>query len=272
MPNSNYSYFCPMIRRACCFLIFFLALQTSFAQIRLSKLHLARGEHFEMKDTDIAVIDTLIMQDSSTIYLNWQKPNNFIHSKYIIIGSGCSIIGVGRDGKSGRAGDAGAAYNGPCRAGNDGGNGLPGLPGNDGIHLSLYWGKVQLKGTLTIKLTGGNGGDGGAGGPGGSGGSGTKVCAGGDGGKGGNGGDGADGGKGGNLLVQIKDGPDFRLLQNEKVFINVFGGFAGLGGDAGLRGMAGLGSLRDGKNGLPGNAGRDGKQGKEGTVIFERTQ
>lgn len=260
-----------MIRSAWC-LFFVVVTTTSLAQIRLSKLVIQKGERYEILNSDIAVIDTLVMQDSSTLLLNWQKKSNFLHAKKMIVGKGCQILGAGRPGKSGKAGEVGAQYGGPCRAGADGMDGGAGLPGNDATNLNMYLTHLELNGSLTVNLNGGSGGDGGKGGNGGSGGSGTKVCPGGNGGKGGNGGTGGEGGKGGNLLIQCKECPDLRLLQNEKLFIKVYGGYAGLGGAKGTGGQAGLGPTRDGKNGTPGTEGPEGQPGKEGTVIFERIQ
>lgn len=260
-----------MIRSAWC-LFFVVVTTTSLAQIRLSKLIIQKGQRYEILNSDIAVIDTLIMLDSSSIQLNTQKKSNFLHAKKMIVGKGCQIIGTGRSGKNGNPGEVGAQYGGPCRTGADGTDGSNGMPGSDATNLSIYLTHLELTGSLTVNLIGGNGGDGGKGGDGGSGGSGTKVCSGGNGGKGGKGGAGAEGGKGGNLLIQCKVCPDLRLLQNEKLFIKVYGGYAGLGGEKGVGGQAGLGSTRDGKNGSAGTGGSEGQQGKEGTVIFERIQ
>lgn len=252
-------------------LLFFILISfCSLGQIRLAKKVLAKGERFEILETDIAVIDTLVMSDSSILYLNAQKKDNFIHAKVLKVGKGCQIIGVGKPGKPGKNGDQGEQLGGPCRTGLNGLDGAIGEAGLQGINLSLYLGKVVLDGTLTINLTGGNGGDGGRGGNGGDGSPGTRVCPGGDGGRGGNGGNGADGGNAGSLLIQYKEGPDLRLIQNELLFVKVYGGFSGVGGDGGLGGQAGLGPARDGKNGPKGIEGKTGKQGKEGIVKFER--
>lgn len=260
-----------MIRSAWC-LFFVVMTTTSLAQIRLSKLIIQKGQRYEILNSDIAVIDTLIMLDSSSIQLNTQKKSNFLHAKKMVVGKGCQIVGTGSVGKNGSPGQVGVQFGGPCRNGTDGSDGTAGLPGSDATNLSIYLTNLELNGTLIINLMGGNGGDGGKGGDGGNGGSGTKVCQGGTGGKGGKGGPGADGGKGGNLLVQCKVCPDLRLLQNEKLFIKVYGGYAGLGGEKGMGGQAGLGPTRDGKNGSSGIEGPEGQQGKEGTVIFERIQ
>ncbi|MEJ0031096.1 MAG: hypothetical protein WDO15_12285 [Bacteroidota bacterium] len=40
-------------------------------------------------------MDTLIMNDSSTIQLNLDKRNNFIHAKSVIAMKGARIMGVG---------------------------------------------------------------------------------------------------------------------------------------------------------------------------------
>lgn len=258
--------------RSVLFALFFMMSNLAQAQVRLSKLTLAKGERYEIQNSDIAVIDTLVMGDSSTIALNWQKKDNFIHTKVFVVGKGCKILGQGRVGKSGRAGEHGAEFGGPCRAGYDGTDGRPGIPGGDGINLNLYITNIVLNGTLTIDLNGGSGGDGGAGGRGGNGSPGTKVCKGGVGGKGGNGGTGGNGGQAGNLLMRCKQCPDLRQLQDQVLFIKVYGGYPGIGGDGGTGGLAGLGPTRDGKNGSRGTEGTEGMMGRDGVVNFERAQ
>lgn len=242
----------------------------TFAQIRLTTLSLKQKEIFEIQGTDILVVDTLIMRDSSRIILNPSKRDNFIHAKISIIGKGCQIIGKGAHGVTGKPGLKGSSINAPCRSGTDGEPGLPGTAGKEGSNLSLYFTNLKVNGNLTIDISGGDGGDGGQGGAGGDGSPGTKVCQGGDGANGGSGGKGGDGGKSGNLIMNCKQCPDLHLWVGERLIIKTYGGYAGLGGDGGMEGQRGLSSSKDGAQGKRGPAGADGVAGKPGAISFER--
>ena len=251
--------------------IFFVALASSgFSQIRMTSLSLKPKEVFEIQGTDILVVDTLIMRDSSRILLNLSKKENFIHAKIVVTGKGCQIIGKGKSGRVGKSGNKGTSFSAPCRSGTDGEDGTSGTPGKDGVNLSLYFTNLKVNGNLTVDLGGGDGGDGGKGGAGGDGSPGTKVCKGGDGANGGIGGKGGNGGNSGKLILNCKQCPDLHLWTGERLLIKTYGGFAGLGGDGGLEGQRGLSSSKDGAQGKRGREGTDGEAGKPGAISFER--
>jgi hypothetical protein len=249
-------------------LSFFLFVSISWAQIRLNKLVIESNEKYQILGTDIIVVDTLVMYDSSSIILNSSKQDNFVHAKIASFGNGCMIFGHGINGTSGKQGENGLTQSAPCRNGSAGKDGLSGERGKDAINLSLYLTVMKINGSLIIDLNGGDGGNGGIGGRGGDGGSGTRVCPAGDGGNGGNGGDSGDGGNGGAFSINCKLCPDLHLLLGEKLMIKNYGGFGGVGGDGGSGGQKGLGPVRDGKNGLRGTEGKHAAQGKTGLVTI----
>ena len=238
------------------------------AQIRLVKLEVAKNEKYLIQGADVLDVDTLVMRDSSEIVLNPLKKDNFIHAKVTRIGKSCIISGKGASATKGKEGIAGIDQQGPCVLGRNGGNGSPGANGFPANNLFLYFTELNISGSLTINLNGGDGGDGGDGGFGGSGGPGTRVCEGGNGGNGGNGAHGGNGGDGGNLTIQCKGCPTLRALINKSVIIKNYGGYAGLGGDGGPGGDGGLGPIKDGHNGKRGLSGKQGKEGKNGAITF----
>jgi len=240
----------------------------TMAQIRLTKLVLEKNEKFFIEGTDILVTDTLIMRDSSSIVLNPQKKDNFIHSKVTMIGKGCVISGSGPLLKQASEGIAATDQSGPCSPGRIGGNGSPGSQGNPANNLSVYFTELHISGSLTINLNGGDGGDGGDGGLGGGGGPGTRLCAGGAGGNGGNGGDGGNGADGGTLSIECKNCPSVRGLIGNSIIVKNYGGYAGLGGEGGIGGPGGLGPIKDGLNGKRGKKGKDGLGSKNGVINF----
>lgn len=252
------------------FSLFAILSSTCFSQIRMTSLSLKQKEVFEIQGTDILVVDTLIMRDSSRIILNSSKKDNFIHAKVTIVGVGCKIIGKGSSGRTGKPGKKGISLTAPCRSGTEGDNGTDGTHGKDGVNLFLYLTNLKVNGNLTIDISGGDGGDGGKGGAGGDGSPGTKVCQGGDGANGGSGGKGGNGGKSGALTINCKQCPDLHLWMGERLIIKNFGGFAGLGGEGGLEGQRGLSSSKDGAQGKKGPTGKDGEAGKPGVISFER--
>lgn len=223
-----------------------------------------------MEKSDIIVVDTLIMKDSSSIILNMGKTNNFIHAKEVWVGKNCSIIGQGANGNAGNAGANGLISRSPCRSGAPGSNAAIGLQGQKATNLSLYFNDLIINGSIIVNLNGGDGGDGGKGGRGGDGGSGTRVCGAGDGGKGGNGANGGVGGDGGNVTINCKNCDDLHLIMGSKLIVKNFGGFGGIGGDGGTGGQAGLGPAGDGKNGQRGIDGDSAAQGKTGAVNLSR--
>lgn len=256
------------------FLLFLLSC-SSFAQLRFERLELKPKEVFHIKESDIIVIDVLIMHDSSTIVLNHDKKDNFIHTKKIIVGKGCRIDGLGENGVEGKPGVKGSVGEGPCRDGYAGRDGTGGSHGSDGINLFLYFNEMVSKDKLQIDLRGGNGGDGGKGGEGGGGSPGTRVCQGGTGGDGGNGSTGGNGGNGGTLTLSCKNCTDLRMIYNESLNVSGYGGIPGLGGMAGQGGQAGLNPVGnntlDGKVGSKGKPGQSGVAGKRGAVNLEQT-
>jgi hypothetical protein len=237
----------------------------SYSQIHVGTLLIKTKQKYSFGESDIVVADTLIMEDSSSIVLNSLKKENYLHTKVVVIGNYCSIIGNGLNGNKGRSGRAGDSPVGPCKSGTNGMQGGRGLDGTSGVNLFIYLEKVTMKGILTIDLHGGDGGTGGKGGEGGTGTSGTVHCKGGDGGLGGNAGNGANGGNGGSLSVQYP--AELKDLLNNKLKVKNYGGAFGKGGRGGYPGSAGTGPNRkNGKPGLPGVEGIDGQVGKSGVV------
>src|SRR5258708_5051623 len=211
-------YFCPMLRALITFVLAF-SLCAGYSQLRVTKLVLDPGEKFDIEKSDILVVDTLVMQDSSSILLNLSKKDNFIHAKEVLIGSNCSIIGHGANGKAGSPGQIGTTLRAPCRSGQPGTNASAGIAGQNAVNLSLYFDNLKISGSLIINLNGGDGGDGGKGGNGGDGGSGARVCVAGDGGRGGNGANGGGGGKGGKVTHNSKNCEDLHLRMWNKLII-----------------------------------------------------
>lgn len=252
--------------------LYFLTLCTisSFAQVRIEKLVIKSNGIYKVAPSDIVVVDTLIMMDSSRIRLNDLKDENYIRARVAIIGNKCVIDGRGMNGKRGLNGNTGATPIGPCQNGVAGRNGGRGLDGMSGVNLFLYIDSMNVKGSLLIDLSGGLGADGGNGGIGGGGSPGTRHCKGGDGGNGGNGGDGGDGGPGGTLSLGGMGVLQLRALLGTSLTIYNKGGSFGYGGIAGYGGAAGLGPNRkNGKSGSPGSDGSDGKSADDGTILFE---
>jgi hypothetical protein len=265
-------YFCKMRFLFFSFLLFFIS-SFCYSQIRMEKLVISSGASFELKESDILVVDTLIMEDDSKIILNRNKADNFIHAKVIQVGHDCAIIGNGRDGLDGEKGLGGYTAVGPCKDGIPGRRGTPGTSATHGVNLFLYFDQLDIEGKILFELSGGNGGDGGRGGNGGGGSPGTRLCTGGDGGMGGDGARGGNAGNGGNLTFTTKGAGDLRLLLGNKIQLRVYGGSGGLGGDGGLGGLAGLVSAgrvsQDGDSGPKGKIGESGKSGKNGAINFE---
>ncbi|MBX2899129.1 MAG: hypothetical protein KF775_05750 [Cyclobacteriaceae bacterium] len=256
--------------RLLCGIFFSVWSLSALAQIRMDKLVVQPGKKFLIEGSDILVVDTLILADSAQLILNRAKPENFIHAKVARIGKGCLILGSGQHGANGANGVNGADQPTPCRQAYEGTDGEYGADGENGTTLFIYSDDIQISGSLTINLNGGNGGIGGNGGNGGGGGPGTRVCAGGDGGAGGNGMRGGHGGNGGNITIQCKRCPDLPIWLHTGLQIKNYGGIGGEGGKAGLGGSAGLGTVRDGRNGLRGSHGEEGNAGKSGSVTFTR--
>ncbi|MBS1952039.1 MAG: hypothetical protein OJF59_001020 [Cytophagales bacterium] len=246
--------------------LFILLSWVSEAQIRLQKLELQPKEKFAITKTDILVVDTLIMKDSSALLLNTEKSENFIHVKKLIVGKGCTVEGRAKNGKKGIPGERGITQMAPCRNGLAGKNGLPAEPGQNAVSLLMYINDLRIFGSLTIDINGGDGGQGGRGGPGGDGGSGTRICPAGNGGNGGDGGNGGKGGAGGMFSITCKSCSDIHLIMGRQLIVKNYGGLGGEGGEGGLGGQAGLGPKVDGKNGKRGSEGQSATDGKTGII------
>lgn len=262
-------YFCCMNKWVGILLLTLVAAQ-AIGQIRLDRLEIKARQSYIIEESDVLVVDTLIMRDSSRLVLNKNKKENIINVKLLIANHGTRIVGHGANGEAGQAGANGQRQNAPCQVGGIAGEGATGGNGADGLNLSLYVNQLVITGSLFIDLNGGNGAPGGKGGRGGDGGGGTRVCRGGNGGAGGKGGNGGNGGKGGNLNMRCTQCQDLHLLQGHQFIINNYGGFAGVGANGGNGGLAGLGPSQEGRNGKKGLPGANGVAGKQGTVSFEK--
>lgn len=243
------------------------------AQVRLTKLVIKPHEVYELKNSDILVVDTLVMMDSSVLLLNRLKHENFIHTRRIIFYRGSLITGKGVHGLVGRNGRTGSTSSAPCSNGNAGLRGTDGTNGGNGINLFLSFNDVVMHGVPTIDVSGGDAGDGGKGGPGGGGGSGTRLCAGGNGGAGGPGSNGGNGGNAGTITFHANNIQEVRSMLGDRILVHNFGGHAGNGGESGGGGYAGLSptgkNSMDGKPGKRGLRGKDGVVGKPGAINFQ---
>ncbi len=244
----------------------------AFGQVRMNTLVVKPGEVYELKGTDILVVDTLILMDSATLLLNKLKAENFVHAKKIVFYRGSLIDGKGVHGISGRPGRQGPSSSAPCSNGGSGLQGTEGTNGGHGISLFLSFQDIILHGAPTIDISGGDAGDGGKGGIGGGGGTGTRLCAGGNGGAGGPGSHGGNGGNAGTLTFQATRIPELRSMLGEQIIVHNYGGNPGTGGEGGSGGYAGLNaagkSSLDGKSGRKGPKGKDGQTGKPGAILF----
>lgn len=237
------------------------------AQLRFTKLVIPQGQTFSFGQSDILVVDTLIMNDSSGIVLNRLTTENYLHVKVAVIGRYCFIDGNGTAGRAGTNGKKGISSAGPCKSGTNGGDAADGEKGSDGVDLLMYLQKVTMQGNVTISLNGGRGGDGGNGGEGGGAGSGTVHCKGGDGGNGGKGGQGGYGGDGGLLTIHGPTSLHSFLESNIKLIAK--GGQFGKAGRGGYSGYGGLGPRgKTGNNGLQGPDGYDGSLGNNGRMTL----
>jgi len=167
-----------MVCRLLAVVLLVLIIQESSAQIRMNTLRLQRKEVFEIQGSDIMVIDTLILGDSSKIILNKSLADNYIHAKKMVVGRGAAIDGRGKSGAAGKPGPRGLYAGSPCRDGSDGQAGTAGEHATNAVNLFLYVTELAINGTLIIDLTGGDGGEGGKGGIGGDGSAGTRLCPG----------------------------------------------------------------------------------------------
>jgi hypothetical protein len=234
------------------------------SQIKLTKLSLKPKETYKITDSDILVVDTLIMGDSSQLIISDQHKENFLHIKWLNVGKGCLIDGRGKIGLKGRIGRHGINAAKQCANGRAGQHGENGSAGADGKKITIYLNAFIFRGTLLIDTQGGDGGNGGNGGEGGNGGRKNKTCKGGYAGNGGNGGDGGTGGKGGDVTIVCEKGDYLRKVEGKQLLINVAGGSGGKGGRKGFAGLFGGDPLKDdkvGRNGVDGKKGLNGVKG-----------
>lgn len=227
---------------------------------------------YTIKESDIILVDELIMEDSSTLILNSSRPENYLHFRSVTFNKACKIDGRGVTGLKGRKGRDGASPLNPCT---DGGAGMPGTDGTyggKGTNVFIYLSDIKMKGSLNIDVSGGDGGDGGIGGNGGGGGPGTRICKGGDGGISGDGSAGGNGGNSGTVSFIAPAIPELRNMVGDKISVNTYGGNGGIGGEPGARGMPGLSpvgnSKFDGRAGKKGVRGKDGAKGNPAAILF----
>lgn len=253
-------------------MLFLVTINPGFSQIKMNTLVVRPHQVYELKGSDILVVDTLILMDSAVLLLNKLKTENFIHARRLVFYKGSLIDGKGIQGIRGRNGRPGTSSSAPCSDGGTGGIGTEGTNGGNGITLYLAFTDIVIHGVPTIDVSGGDAGDGGNGGIGGGGGAGTRICAGGNGGNGGPGSNGGNGGNAGTITFQAKSVPELRAMIGERIFVRNYGGNAGIGGDGGGGGYAGLTSTGnssfDGKAGRKGTRGKDGNAGKGGAINF----
>ena len=242
-------------------------------QVRIGTLVIKSKEIYELKESDILVVDTLIMMDSSILLLNKLKRENFIHAKKIVFHRGSLIDGKGVQGLPGRNGRTGSSSSGPCTEGGAGKLGTDGTSGGSGINLFISFSDIVSPGIATIDVSGGDAGDGGRGGNGGGGGSGTRLCEGGSGGKGGPGANGGKGGDSGTITFHTASVPELRSMLGERIMIRNYSGNAGSAGEGGGGGYPGISptgkNSLDGKPGKKGVRGKDGAAGKPGRINFQ---
>lgn len=253
--------------------LWLLAMVPVFGQIRLQRLVLEPKQVYEIKGSDILVVDTLIMKDSSKLILNKLKSDNYIHAKAAVFYRGAMIDGKGVHGIKGRTGRPGPSPSTPCTDGGEGMMGSEGTDGGAGTNLFLYFSDIILKGPLTIDVSGGDAGDGGNGGVGGNAGPGTRICPGGNGGNGAAGSNGGNGGRGGTVTFNSTRIPELRSMIGGILLIKNFGGNQGLPGEGGIPGYSGLSpvgnSKMEGKAGKKGPRGKSGLAGKPGAITFQ---
>jgi len=261
------------MRRAGSIVLLLLGFSLASGQVRMNTLSLKPKQVYELKGTDILVVDTLIMMDSSVLVLNKLKSENFIHAKKIVFYKGSLIDGKGVQGLTGRGGRQGSSSSSPCSDGSIGTRGTDGTNGGNGVNLFLSFSDIVIHGAPTIDVSGGDAGDGGSGGIGGGGGTGTRLCAGGNGGAGGPGSNGGNGGNAGTITFNAVAIPELRSMLGDRIFIHNFGGSPGNAGEGGSGGYAGLSSTGknslDGKQGKKGPRGKDGVAGKPGAINFQ---
>ena len=238
---------------------------STFSQrVQVSKLEIPGGAPYNL-EADTIFVDELVLKDSCKI--NLIKPKTYIKANSTVIGAGCSILGVGKEGEMGKDGKSFPAPLGLCKAPAHGGAGGAGKDGEAGKNFSLATVSIKIVSMLTIDLHGGGGGDGGKGGNGSHGSNTTAHCKG-DGGNGGNGGTGGNGGNGGVLAIYYTSSTELSYFVTKVNLINR-GGYRGIGGDGGKGGMRGSGpSEKVSKIGVIGREGAEGKYGTDGRPLF----
>ena len=238
------------------------------------KVYKLKKNQTAIVSTKILLLDTLILDDNSTLKIANAVQAFKIIAKYALIGNNVTIEGSKElIDTANQNGTNGLPVTIDCKKGNNGENGKKGIDGQSATDIFLYV-RIFSLGSLNINCSGtraGNGGDGGNGSKGAN----AKVlsCAAQPGGKGGNGGNGGDAGNGGTVIFNYTFIDDFgNYLNNQptisKVSFNLSGGIGGNGGRRGQKGEAGNklpGSttdpnkyVEDSKQGLTGLNGKNG--------------
>ena len=136
-----------MIRVSLTAFLLISLLSVGLAQVRHTSLTIEAHQIYDFGEaTDILVADILIMEDSSSIKLNYVKDDNYIHCKKLIVGKGCKIIGYGENGRKPKDGGKGYSVEGPCHDGTNGRNGARGGDGINGNNLFLYADEIVFNG------------------------------------------------------------------------------------------------------------------------------
>ena len=148
-------YFCLMSKWCVILSLTWLTVQ-GFGQIRLDKLEINTHQTYSMAGSNVLVVDTLIMRDSSCLMLHKEKSESIINVKVLIVNIGAKILGYGVDGKAGKVGSDGFRQGAPCRVGGNASEGAVGGNGSNGRNLSLYVNQLVITGSLTINFSPGS--------------------------------------------------------------------------------------------------------------------
>ena len=261
-----------------------LALLASGALQAAEQLHVKAGQSVTLDGKkSVLVLDTLELDDNSTLIIPSSMSQIQIQASKAIFGQHTRILAVGADGAAGKAGVSQTGQAARCEPGANGGNGSPGNNGSDGVEVNLTL-RIAAIGSLAIDTHGGAGGVGGAGGQGQKGGE-FDNCDAPPGGEGGRGGDGGDGGNGGHVRVLYTLLPDAGLSAGigDRIQVDASGGKGAAGGSGG-KGGAGVegrfvnmktlsGSRKwvgGGRTGADGSTGKNGRDGSKGQVLVQQ--
>ena len=261
-----------------------LALLASGTLQAAEQLHVKAGQTLTLDDKkSVLVLDSLELDDNSTLIVPSSMPQIQIQASKAIIGQHVRILAVGANGAPGQAGASQTGQAARCEPGANGGNGSPGNNGSDGVEVNLTL-RIAAIGSLAIDTHGGAGGVGGAGGMGQKGGE-FDNCDAPPGGEGGRGGDGGDGGNGGHVRVLYSLIPGAGLSDGigNRIQVDASGGKGAAGGTGGKGGvgvegrfinMKSLSGSRKwvggGRTGAEGSAGKSGRDGSKGQVLVQQ--